>query len=259
MTAEAAQMAVAAVFGLVMGSAVSAIAHRVPRKISWAAGRSQCPSCQHVLGPWDLLPVVSYAASRGRCRYCGVRVSWRYPLTELACAAWAVLLYRHMGLSLAWVALSVWGFLLVALAWIDLEFQLLPDVLTFPGTVLAIAWAVTRPGGAHHALLGVLAGSGVLWLLAWIWLNVRRVEGMGFGDVKLAAMFGAVLGWQLTLLALFLAALIGSLWGLALIVARQGSGRTALPFGTLLAPAAMVVFLWGGGWLQAYFGMLSVR
>jgi leader peptidase (prepilin peptidase) / N-methyltransferase len=259
MTADALQMALAGVFGLVMGSAMSAIAHRVPRRISWFAGRSQCPSCQHVLGPSDLLPVLSFAWSRGRCRHCGAHVSWRYPLTEIACAAWAVLLYRLLGLSLSWVALSVWGCLLVALAWIDFEFQLLPDALTFPGTLLALGWALTQPGGAHHALLGMVAGSGVLWLLAWLWLNVRRVEGMGFGDVKLAAMFGAVLGWQLTLLTLFVAALIGSLWGVALILARRGSGRTALPFGTLLAPSAMVVFLWGGGWLQAYLGVFPHR
>src|SRR5207248_3733925 len=183
-----AQGALAALFGLVMGSAVSAIAHRLPRRISWVAGRSRCPACDHVLGPLDLLPVLSFAMSRGRCRHCGARVSWRYPLIELTCAAWALLLYRHTGLGLSWLALSMWGFLLLALAWIDLEFQLLPDALTFPGTLLALAWALSQPGGAHHALLGVIAGSGVLWLLAWLWRNIRHVEGMGFGDVKLAAM-----------------------------------------------------------------------
>ncbi len=258
-TLETAQLVLAGLFGLVMGSAVSAIAHRVPRRISWVAGRSRCPSCGHVLGPLDLLPVVSFTLSRGRCRHCGARVGWRYPFTELACAAWSILLYRHVGLGGSWLALSVWGFLLIALAWIDLEFKLLPDALTFPGTLLALGWALSRPGGAHHALLGVLAGSGILWLLGWIWWNVRKIEGMGFGDVKLAAMFGAVLGWQLTLLTLFVAALLGSLWGATLIALRRGGGRTELPFGSLLAPAAMVVFLWGAGWIDAYLRMVARR
>jgi leader peptidase (prepilin peptidase)/N-methyltransferase len=115
------------------------------------------------------------------------------------------------------------------------------------------------PGGPHHALYGVLIGSGLLWLLAWGYLRFRKVEGMGGGDIKLAAMFGAVLGWKLTLLTLFLAALTGSLWGLWLMVRRAGSGQTALPFGTLLAPAAMVVFLWGESWMRAYLQLFRPR
>lgn len=259
MTLGTLQQIAAGLLGLVMGSAVSAIAHRVPRHISWVSGRSQCPSCGHRLGTLDLLPVLSFAAFRGRCRHCGARIGWRYPITELACCAWAVLLERHVGLGWSWTALAAWGFLLVALTWIDLDFQLLPDVLTFPGTVIAVAWALTQPDGARHALLGVLAGSGILWLLGWMWLTFRKVEGMGYGDVKLAAMLGAVLGWPLMLFTMFLAALIGSLWGGALILARRGTGRTALPFGTLLAPAGMIAFLWGSSWMHAYLGLVLHR
>lgn len=252
----------AALFGLVMGSAVTAIAWRVPREVSWVRGRSACPSCHTPLGPADLVPLLSFLLARGRCRHCGARIGWRYPLTELACAAWAVLLYLHVGATWVYLPLSLWGFLLVALLWIDLDFKLLPDVLTLPGTLLGIAASLLAFGwlpGARHALLGVVVGSGLLWLLAWAWITFRRIEGMGGGDVKLAAMFGAVLGWQLTLLTLFAAALVGSLWGAGLMLRRRGGMKSELPFGTLLAPAALVVFLWGRGWVGAYLSLLTGR
>lgn len=239
-------------FGLVMGSAVTAIAYRIPRGISWVYGRSGCPSCGATLGTRDLFPLFSWVASGGRCRHCRAPIGVRYPLTELLCAAWAVLLYFRVGFGLEYVLLAIWGFLMMALLWIDLDFQLLPDSLTFPGTLIGVAAALTLPGGARHALLGVIAGSGLLWLIAWGYRAVRKADGMGGGDIKLAAMFGAVLGWQLTFLTLFVAAFAGSVWGLVLMMRRSGDGKTALPFGTLLAPASMVVFLWGERWIHAY-------
>jgi leader peptidase (prepilin peptidase)/N-methyltransferase len=252
-------LALVAVLGLVMGSAVSAIAWRVPRGRSWVRGRSACPSCDIVLRPADLVPLVSFVASRGRCRHCGAAIGWRYPLTELLCGAWAVLLYLKVGFVPALPFVAVWGFLLVALMWIDLDVQLLPDALTFPGTLLALAAILPLQGGPRHALLGIVVGSGLVWALAWGYLLLRKTEGMGGGDIKLAAMFGALLGWKLTLVTLFIAALAGSVWGGVLMIRRTGSGQTALPFGTLLCPAAMVVFLWGDAWLMAYFDLLWQR
>jgi len=241
--------------GLIMGSAVTALSWRLPRGLSWVHGRSACPACEAPLGVRDLIPVVSFLLSRGRCRHCGTPIAWRYPITELACASWALLVYRQVGLAPALPWLALWGFLLVALFWIDLDFQLLPDALTLPGTLFGVAAALTIPAGARHALFGMVAGSGLLWLLAWVYLRARKVEGMGGGDIKLAAMFGAVLGWKLTLLTLFLAALGGSAWGAWLMSRGQGSGKTALPFGTLLAPAAMIAFLWGDVWIRRYVAL----
>jgi len=248
-----------AIVGLVMGSAITALAYRVPRRVSWIRGRSVCPSCGRRLGPFDLIPLLSFVSSLGRCRHCGGRIAWRYPLTELICAAWAVLLYRQVGWAPALPLLALWGFLLVALFWIDLDFQLLPDALTFPGTLVGLGAALTLPGGARRALLGLLVGSGLLWLLAWGYLRLRKTEGMGGGDIKLAAMFGVVLGWKLALLTLFLSALAGTLWGGFLMLKRAGNARTALPFGTLLAPAAMVAFLWGDAWLATYLRAVTGR
>jgi leader peptidase (prepilin peptidase)/N-methyltransferase len=254
--------AVLAVLGLVMGSAVTSLSWRLPRQLTWARGRSLCPTCGAALRPADLVPLFSFLLARGRCRHCGARIAWRYPLTELVCAAWAVLLFTRVGLTWAYLPLVFWGFLLVALLWIDIEFQLLPDALTFPGTLLGIAAALLLFGfarGAHEALLGVVVGSGLLGLLAWSWLTFRKIEGMGQGDIKLAAMFGAVLGWKLTLLALFVAAAAGSAWGLGLMARGRGGMKSPLPFGALLVPAAMVVFLWGHAWLRAYLGLIVRR
>ncbi len=251
-----------AAFGLVMGSAVTAIVWRVPRKISWVQGRSACPACGTALGPADLVPLFSFLFARGRCRHCRAPISWRYPLTELLCGTWALLLFVQVGFVWAFLPLALWGFLLVALLWIDFDFKLLPDVLTWPGMALGLAATLLAMGprdGALHALFGVVTGSGILWLLAWAWIVFRRIEGMGGGDVKLAAMFGVVLGWQLTLLTLFVASLAGSLWGVALMLRGRGGMKSELPFGTLLAPAAMIVFLWGHGWVQAYARLLTGR
>jgi leader peptidase (prepilin peptidase)/N-methyltransferase len=257
MSSELSVQVVLALFGLIMGSAVTAIVHRVPRHLSWVRGRSACPSCGRPLGPLDLIPVLSFVVGRGRCRQCGAPIAFRYPITELLCAAWAVLLFHRTGLGWDYPPLALWGFLLIALTWIDLDFQLLPDALTFPGVLLALAAVLQWPGGARHALLGVAVGSGLLWLLAWGYFKVRRIEGMGGGDIKLAAMFGAVLGWKLTLLTLFVASFAGALYGIALMVARRGDGKTALPFGTFLAPSAMAVFLWGPQWVRAYLGLFA--
>lgn len=244
-----------ALLGLVMGSAVTAIVHRLPNGISWARGRSACPHCGHVLGVADLVPLFSWVLTRGRCRYCGARVSVRYPLIEVTCALWAVLLYLKVGFTPAYIPLSLWGWMLVALMFIDLDHQLLPDALTFPGTLVAIAYALLVPG-ARHAILGMALGAGLLWGVGELWKRVRKIEAMGFGDVKLAAMFGAVLGWQLTFLTIFLAALMGSIWGAVLMWRGAGNSQTALPFGTLLCPAAMVAFLWGDGWIGAYLALI---
>jgi leader peptidase (prepilin peptidase)/N-methyltransferase len=208
-----------------------------------------------VLGPLDLVPILSWVLARGRCRYCGVAVRVRYPLIELSCAAWAVLAWARLGFVAELAPVLLWGWLLVALTVIDLDFKLLPDALTFPGTVLAVIAALLGPG-AQHALLGMVAGSGYLWLFAWIWSTFLKREGMGGGDIKLAAMFGALLGPVGAFLTITVAALAGALAGAWLAARGRGGMRSELPFGTCLAPAAMAVFLWGDRVVQAYVSLV---
>lgn len=245
----------AVILGLIMGSGMTALSWRAAHDESWARGRSKCPSCGHVLGVRDLVPVFSWLASRGKCRYCGVHVSARYPFIELLCGAWAFLAWRHLGLEWALPFVMIWGFLMVALIWIDYDVQLLPDALTLPGTLCAIAVALI-----HHterdAMYGMLLGAGMLFLVAEVYFRIRKIEGMGFGDVKLAAMFGALLGAPLALLTILLAALAGSIVGIAMMSRGRGDMKTALPFGVFLAPAAMIAYLWGGPWVEAYVHLI---
>jgi len=266
------------ILGLVMGSAVTALVWRVPRGESWVRGRSRCPKCGHVLGVADLFPVLSWLIHRGHCRHCQAPVSPRYPLTELACAAWALLAWLQLGLVPAYPLVAAWGFLLVALFWIDLDHQLLPDVLTFPGALVGLGAALLGPGAridpaqwvvatllhlAPRSLpstligigLGVLSGAGLLWLVRKAYFAVRKVEGMGFGDVKLGLMFGVLLGAWGSLLAIFLAALAGASLSIVLMARGRATRSTALPFGTFLAPAAMAAFLWGGPMFRWYLGL----
>jgi leader peptidase (prepilin peptidase)/N-methyltransferase len=242
-------------FGAIFGSAVTALAWRLPRGESWVHGRSRCPACGHVLGPLDLIPILSWVLARGRCRHCGAGVSVRYPVIEASCAAWAVLAWMRLGLVAELAPVLLWGWMLVALTVIDLDFKLLPDALTFPGTLLAVVAALLGPG-PQHALFGILAGSGYLWLFAWIWATFLKREGMGGGDIKLAAMFGALLGPLGAFLTITVAAFAGALAGALLVARGRGGMRTELPFGTCLAPAAMAVFLWGDQLVQAYLSLV---
>lgn len=241
--------------GAIFGSAVTALSWRLPRGESWVRGRSRCTGCGHVLGALDLIPVASWLIARGRCRHCGMGVSVRYPLIEFACGAWAVLAWLHVGLEPQLVPVLLWGWLLVALTVIDLDFKLLPDALTYPGMLLAFTAATLGPGW-RHALLGMVVGSGYLWLFAWFWARFMKREGMGGGDIKLAAMFGALLGPMGAFLTITVAAFGGALVGALLMLRGRGGLRTELPFGTFLAPGAMAVFLWGDRWLAAYLDLL---
>ena len=243
------------VFGAIFGSGVTALSWRLPRGESWVRGRSRCPACGHTLGALELIPVLSWGLARGRCRFCAAPVSVRYPAIELACALWSLLAWVKLGLVPELVPVLFWGWLLVTLTVIDVDWKLLPDALTFPGTLLAVAAALLGPG-ARHALLGIVVGSGYLWLFAWIWTTFLKREGLGGGDIKLAAMFGALLGPVGAFLTITLAALGGSLAGGWLMLKGRGGMRSELPFGAFLAPAAMAAFLWGERWADAYVSLL---
>jgi leader peptidase (prepilin peptidase)/N-methyltransferase len=244
-----------AVFGAVLGSAVTAIVWRLPRGLSWVHGRSRCSGCQRELGPLDLVPLLSWLLARGRCRTCGARVSARYPLIEAWCAAWAVLAWWHTGPSPALVPELLWGCLLVALTFIDLDFQVLPHALTVPGIALGLTASLLGDGGWRHAALGIAVGAGYQWFFLWVWQRFMKREGLGFGDVMLGAMFGALLGPVGAFVTVFVAALAGSLVGAVMMARGQAGMRTALPFGTFLAPAAMLVHLWGRPAIDAYLSL----
>jgi leader peptidase (prepilin peptidase)/N-methyltransferase len=248
--------------GLAVGSFLNVVIHRVPRKESVVAPRSRCPNCDAGVSPRDNVPVVSWLLLRGRCRACGMRISSRYPLVEVATAALFVAGALRFGASWELPAYLVLFASLLAISAIDLELYIIPNRIVYPTIamalpLLALAAALQHEWGAlWHALIG---GAG-----AWTVLFVAHVasggRGMGFGDVRLAFILGLFLGWLdpypygHVFLGLFLGFALGSVVGLALMALRLRSRKDQIPFGPFLAGGTVLAIFIGSPVLTAYFG-----
>jgi leader peptidase (prepilin peptidase) / N-methyltransferase len=269
-------------FGLLIGSFLNVVIYRLPLRESIVFPGSHCPNCNAEIKWYDNIPVVSYAILlRGRCRSCKARISAIYPAVELlvACLYLVVFLVHKdqvvMGTWLPLIADIVFVSLIVPLVFIDLHHKLLPNKITYPGLVLLLVlraivpdpwilahtpslfglgaaptWAISLFG----SVLGALVGGGSLWLVREAYYRLRHVEGMGLGDVKMMLMVGAFLGWQLTLLTIFIGSVLGSLVGVLLII-RGGSMKMQIPFGVFLGPAAIIALFVGQQFIVWYVGM----
>ena len=240
--------------GLAAGSFLNVLIHRLPRGESVVRPGSRCPACGHPLAPADLVPLLSWAALRGRCRYCAAPIPLRYPVVEAAAALLYLALYLKFGWRGALVPYAVLVSLLLALSSIDLGHQLLPDALTLPGLGLGLGfglWATLAraagrpsPFGVYPGqlpylfdplslsagLVGAAVGGGVILLIIFL-----SREGMGYGDAKLLAMIGAFTGWRGALGSLFLGAIAGSVVGLFLLATGRKGRKDPIPFGPFLA------------------------
>jgi leader peptidase (prepilin peptidase) / N-methyltransferase len=250
--------AFAAVTGACLGSFVNVVIHRLPRGQSLAWPGSHCPRCGHVLALWENIPLLSFALLRGRCRACRGVIAWRYPAVEALCAGLFAGAVLWLGMGPAALGAAAFAVALVAIAWIDAEHRIIPDELSAG----LVAWGLWVRGptltGLAAGLAGALAGFLSLWAVAWIYRRVRGEEGLGGGDVKLAAGLGAFLGLPGLLLTLVGSAAAGSLVGLWLIARGEGSGRTALPYGAFLAPAALAVLVAGPALWRAYLSLTGL-
>ncbi|NSX17801.1 prepilin peptidase [Cupriavidus taiwanensis] len=268
-------VAAAALLGLVVGSFLNVVIHRVPRmmerdeanyiaelrgdplpypgRYNLMVPRSACPHCGHAIAPWENVPVLSYLLLRGRCSACKAPISVRYPLVELACAVLSALVAWRFGPGAQALAalVLVWG--LLALTMIDADTQLLPDQITLPllwiGLLLNVAGLfVALP----DAVIGAAAGYLVLWLAYWLFRLLRGKEGMGFGDFKLMAALGAWFGWQALPALVLLSSVAGVVFGLVNIALRRQQRDTPFPFGPFIALAGVVVLLFGPGVLPLF-------
>jgi leader peptidase (prepilin peptidase)/N-methyltransferase len=247
---------VAGLLGAIVGSFLNVCIYRVPlhKSIVWPS--SACPHCQRELSWYENIPVVSYLALRGRCRTCAASIGVQYPIVEAVTALMFALAWWWYGPGLLLVSRVVFGCALIVLFAIDLELHLLPNVITLPGIVIGFLFSFFTPPGWTASLIGLIVGGGVLWLVAEIYYRVRHEEGLGMGDVKMLAMVGAFLGWQLTLLTLMLASLSGTVIGLGLIATGRGGMKYALPFGTFLALGAACAASVGPALLEWYLGLM---
>jgi leader peptidase (prepilin peptidase)/N-methyltransferase len=259
-----ADVAVAVVFGLVIGSFLNVVIARLPEGKSLWSPRSACPGCGTPIAWYDNVPLVSYASLRGRCRGCAMRIPWRYPVVEAVTGLAFGLAYAVLGPTPLFAVAAVLLAMLIAITAIDLRLQIIPDAITLPGIALGVAASLVtgRPGvrvawlgiTAHSwpavlvdSLLGILIGGGI-----FLAIILASGGGMGGGDMKLGAMLGAFLGWQLGLLALMLAVLTGGLVAVALLALGRRGRKEAIPFGPFLALGGAVAFLWGDALLGWY-------
>lgn len=230
----------------------------MPRGESIVRPASACPACGTRLRAWDNLPIIGYLLLRGRCRHCGVRIAPRYLAIELLAAALPVLLYVRFGFRPEFFLYWPLSYVLLVLSFVDLDYRILPDRITLPGVVVGLVAApILGVVGLWDSLLGVIVGGGALYLIGVLGELILRKESMGGGDVKLAAMLGAFLGWKLVLVDLFIAFLVGAVVGVAVMARRTGEWDSALPFGPFIALGAVVALLWGEpalAWYASFFG-----
>ncbi len=248
--------AFAALLGLVMGSFLNCLAWRLVHGESVMRGRSHCAACGHTLGAGDLVPLLSWLALRGRCRYCGAPVSARYPLAELICAAAYGSLALRYGFSPDALRFLVLASVLLAVSLVDVEDGWVPDRLLLAG---ALGWALTlllEPEAIQARLLRGLLGAAALFLpLLLLVLAADKLlgrESMGGGDLKLFALLGLYFGWERGLLLVILSCLTGL--ASAVVMGKAAPGKP-FPFAPSMAIAAWITALWGEGVISWYLSL----
>lgn len=267
----------ASLIGLFVGSFLNVVIHRLPRmmerdwhaqaaelrgepppqaeRFNLAVPRSRCPHCGHLITALENIPVVSYVVLRGRCSHCGAPIGKRYPVVELLTAAVSGYAASHFGFGIAALGALLFLWAMIALAFIDLDTQLLPDDLTQPllwlGLALNLGATYTSLGSA---VLGAMAGYLALWSIYWLFKLVTGKEGMGYGDFKLLAAIGAWLGWQTLPLTILLSSLVGAAVGIGLILFGRHGRDTPIPFGPYLAVAGIIALFWGEAITRRYLG-----
>lgn len=259
---------VAALFGLLIGSFLNVVIHRIPKmmqresdnyvahesgkelphtdRYNLMVPRSACPHCGHQITAMENIPVVSWLVLGGKCRKCKAPISPRYPVVELVTGLVSGLLVWTFGSGLAGLGTLLFAYLLIAMTCIDYDTKLLPDDLTYP-----LLWAglLININGTfvplQDAVIGAAAGYLVLWAVYWLFKLVTGKEGMGYGDFKLLAALGAWLGWAMLPTIILLSSVVGAFVGIGLIVVAKRGRDNPIPFGPYLAAAGLIALLWG--------------
>ena len=240
--------------GAFIGSFLNVLVHRLPRKENFVTGRSHCPKCKELIHWYDNIPIVSFLILGAKCRRCKEPISWRYPLVELATAMFFLVAYKLYGVSFQSMIAAIFFSMLVVVTLIDFEFYIIPDRITYPGMLLGLALSWVNPLVTPlEALIGLLAGGASLYLLAMLGDLLFKKESLGGGDIKLAAMLGAFLGWKNIIFIFFGAAVFGLIYALLQMAAsrKEGAGRM-IPFGPFLSLAAIVALFFGETLINFY-------
>jgi leader peptidase (prepilin peptidase)/N-methyltransferase len=246
---------IAVALGAIVGSFLNVVIHRYPREESIVFPPSRCPHCGTHIKPYDNVPIVAWLWLRGRCRACREPITARYPLVELANALFYAAIYQRTGPTPGFLAIAALVSMTLVLIYIDLDIQILPDVIDLPGVVIGLIVGATHLGALYPDLLlsktllesltGAAVGAGVLLVIALSYKLIRKVEGMGMGDVKMMAMLGAVVGWEPLFPLFLIASVTGALVGLFIAARSEDRMQVAVPFGVFLGLAFLVVLFFG--------------
>ncbi|MES9932910.1 MAG: A24 family peptidase [Candidatus Sedimenticola sp. PURPLELP] len=214
--------------------------------LSLSRPASHCPHCGHKIRPWENIPVISYLFLKGRCSECDTRISLRYPLVELVTALLSLLVVVHFGFTWQAAAALPLTWALIALSMIDFDHKLLPDIIVIPfiwlGLLISMFGIFTD---SHASIIGAVAGYLSLWTVFQLFKLLTGKEGMGYGDFKLFALFGAWLGWQYLAQIILISSVVGALLGISMIIFRGRDHTIPIPFGPYLATAGWISLLWG--------------
>ena len=245
------------ILGSIVGSFLNVCIYRIPEGLSVVRPASRCPHCNTPIRWYHNLPILSWALLRGKCAYCKAVVSIRYPLVEALTGFFFVLAVFYFGFSAALPVYLVFLSLLVVVTFIDIDHQIIPNVITLPSLVFGFVSSFLIPWLSWvDSILGIIAGGGLLFGVAYLYRLATGKDGMGMGDVKLIAMIGAFLGWQSILPIVFVASLIGSLIGIPLMCLKKADGKLAIPFGPFLSAASVIYLFWWYdifSWYQSLF------
>ena len=259
----------AGIFGLLIGSFLNVVIHRVPimmqresdnyvaselgkelphtERYNLVVPRSACPHCQHQITALENIPVVSYLVLGGKCSSCKARISPRYPIIEAFTGLLSAALVWQFGSGWMGLATLFFAYMLIAMTFIDADTQLLPDDLTLP-----LLWAglLLNINGTfvplQDAVIGAAAGYLALWAIYWLFKLATGKEGMGYGDFKLLAALGAWLGWATLPTIILLSSVVGAVVGICLMVFAKRGRNNPIPFGPYLAAAGMIALMYGG-------------
>lgn len=232
--------------GAAIGSFLNVCIFRIPAEESIIRPASRCPSCLQPIRFYDNIPILSFLLLRARCRDCGAKISWRYPLVELITGLLALLLFIKFGLTLDFLVYFAFTAVLITISFIDLDHQIIPDILSLPGIpifFLLAVFVVKVPW--MEAAIGLLIGGGVLFAIAFLYEFITKREGMGGGDIKLLGMIGGFLGWKSLIFILLVSSVLGAIVGISVMVIKKQDMKYAVPFGPFLSAAAVAYIFWG--------------
>jgi len=243
------------ILGLIVGSFSNVCIYRIPRNESMIYPASHCPKCRSSIKPIDNIPLLSYILLKGKCRNCGSKIPIQYPVVESLTGIIYIFIFLIYGLTLQSLIYIILSSALIIIAFIDLNEQIVPDIISLPGIAIGLILSFFVPYISFiNSFLGVVVGGGIIFIIGLAGSVIFKKEAMGGGDVKLAAMIGAFLGWKYTIISLFLGFFLGALVGIFLILSKIKSKEDMVPFGPFIALGSFITFLWGEKILLWYVG-----